>query len=263
MRDRPDIEIIDVTDEGTFDRLPVCADGRFDHRSCDYWEDEVRGVKSARPSWWQETPGPATAAAPGPADANPFVPARDRLDVLNPFAPNAIAAGLDPLGGDDLVATPAFNPFAPTPARDPHLGVSVPRKLRMLDRGRAVFGSYAKVLFLDSVPAAYAQFGPLSAYPRARHIRDLYPRLPQSPLPAVITCVATTAAARGRGLGRELVRAIAVDLAARGFAAIEAYPDLTLQADESSAASPGFWERCGFALAVADKRYPVMRIELD
>ena len=59
-----------------------------------------------------------------------------------------------------------------------------------------MFGSYAKVLLRDDEPAAYAQFGPLSAYPRAQRTRELYPRLPQSPLPAVITCIATTTAAR-------------------------------------------------------------------
>lgn len=125
-----------------------------------------------------------------------------------------------------------------------------------------MFGSYAKVLLHDSVPAAYIQFGPLSAYPRAQRIRDLYPRLPQSPLPAVITCVSTTPAARGRGFGYRLVEVVVGDLSARGFAAIEAYPDLTLGPSEASAASPGFWERCGFAAVVDDERYPVMRIEL-
>ena len=48
---------------------------------------------------------------------------------------------------------------------------------------------------------AYAQFGPLSAYPRALRLRELYPRLPQSPLPAVITCVAVAAEAPWAGLG--------------------------------------------------------------
>ena len=94
---------------------------------------------------------------------------------------------------------------------------------------------------------AYAQFGPLSAYPRAQQIRDLYPSLPSSPLPAVITCVATAVAARGVGLGAELVSAVTHDLASRGFAAAEAYPDLTLAVDEASAAHPRFWERCGFS----------------
>ena len=66
-----------------------------------------------------------------------------------------------------------------------------------------------------------------------------------------------------RALARALVEAIAADLAQRGFAAVEAYPDLTLDADEASAATPAFWERCGFELAVSDERYPVMRRELE
>ena len=57
-----------------------------------------------------------------------------------------------------------------------------------------MFGSYAKLLLVDDRPTAYAQFGPLSAYPRAQRVRELYPKLPSSPLPAVITCIATTPA---------------------------------------------------------------------
>ncbi len=48
MSSSDDIEILDVTDATTFDLLPPCADPRFDHRSCDYWEDEVHGSKAAR-----------------------------------------------------------------------------------------------------------------------------------------------------------------------------------------------------------------------
>ena len=174
-----------------------------------------------------------------------------------------MAGTLDPLAGDDLFATPSFNPFeaTPDPARTAHAGG--PRKLRLLDRGRTVFGSYAKVLLLDGQPAVYAQFGPLSAYPRAGQIRELYPRLPQSPPPAVITCVATAKVGRGQGLADELVGVICADLAGRGFAAVEAYPDLTLGADEASAAHPEFWIRCGFSQAADDERYPVMRRLLD
>ena len=40
-----------------------------------------------------------------------------------------------------------------------------PAKLQLLARGLGVVGSYAKVLLADEVPAVYAQFGPLSAYP--------------------------------------------------------------------------------------------------
>ena len=111
-------------------------------------------------------------------------------------------------------------------------------------------------------PAAYAQFGPLSAYPRALRTRDLYPQLPQAPLPAIITCVAVAATDRGRGLGARLVAAVCEDLAGRGFAAVEAYPEVGARADATSAATVAFWERAGFRVAVADERFPVVRREL-
>jgi ribosomal protein S18 acetylase RimI-like enzyme len=199
---------------------------------------------------------------------NPFAPSPDREPPFNPFAPAPGGPSADPraflvdAGADDAAATPTINPFLPASRPDRRLAADTPRKLRLLTRGLAVFGSYAKVLLLDGSPVAYAQFGPLSAYPRAQQIRDLYPRLPSSPLPAVITCVATTVAARGMGLGAELVSAVTSDLASRGFAAAEAYPDLTLGVDEASTAHPRFWARCGFSMAIDDERYPVMRIEL-
>ena len=67
------------------------------------------------------------------------------------------------------------NPFAPVRAARPTVGTNAPRKLVLLGRGLAIFGSYAKVLLVDDVSTAYAQFGPLSAYPRAQRLRDLYP----------------------------------------------------------------------------------------
>jgi len=250
-----DIEILDVTDTSTFGLLPPCVDPSFDHRSCDYWEDEVRGSKTARASWWQEGK-PAPRPKPRPVSDNPFAPPPRDSDDFNPFV-----VASDDAAGDDAAG---FNPFAPTPeVATTASGMGGPRKLRLLDRGHAVFGSYAKIALLRGEPACYAQFGPLSAYPRAQQVRELYPRLPQSPLPAVITCVATTDHARGLGLGRLLVEAIAHDLADRGFAAIEAYPDLTLDAAEASAASPAFWTACGFVEAAPDERFPVFRRELD
>jgi hypothetical protein len=258
------IRIVDVVDRSTF-RVPPCADGRFDHRSCDYWEDEVRGSKAARPAWWQaQAPGPPTTASrPSLAD-NPFAPpARDIAD--NPFASTGTGGLLDPFGpdpDDDDDDGPAENPFAPSrPAAAP-ADTATPRKLGQLLRGTGLFGSYAKVLEWQGEPAVYAQFGPLTAYPRAQRIRDLYPRLPQMPLPAVITCIATAAIARDRRLAQRLVAEVCDDLAGRGFSAVEAYPDLTLDADEASAATPGFWVTCGFAAAADDERFPVMRREL-
>lgn len=250
MNDDAAIEILDVTDVTVFDRLPPCADPRFDHRSCDYWEDGARGSKAARPAWWQPVK-PAPAPKPRARSDNPFAPAPQTDVAFNPFDPDAGDTG------------PAFNPFAPEPeVRSESSVPGAPTKLRLLDRGRVVFGSYAKVLTLGSEPVVYAQFGPLSAYPRAQRVRDLYPGLPSAPLPAVITCVAATIDARGRGLAGRLIEDVVRDLGGRGFSAIEAYPDLTLAPEEASAASPAFWETHGFRLAAADERFPVMRREL-
>lgn len=239
------IKIIDVGDEGSFGLIPPCADPRFDHRTCDYWEDADRGSKAERASWLAASP---VTRGPTPVLAD------------NPFAPPPREAAFNPFTPDD--DEPLDNPFAPKVVRERPLRQGVPRKLALLDRGRGVFGSYAKVLLVDDESVAYCQFGPLSAYPRALRLRDLYPQLPQSPLPAVITCIATTADARRAGHAQRLVQAVCDDLAARGFAAVEAYPDLTLSEDEASAARPGFWHELGFATAVDDERYPVMRREL-
>src|SRR5687768_13404614 len=240
------IKIIDVGDEGSFGLIPPCADPRFDHRTCDYWEDADRGSKASRAAWLEaRAPAPQRPAAL--AD-NPFAPA-PREPAFNPFA-------------EDTDDTDMDNPFAPKVVRERPLRDGVPRKLALLDRGRGVFGSYAKVLLVDDESVAYCQFGPLSAYPRALRLRDLYPQLPQSPLPAVITCISSTAEARRQGHARELVDEVCRDLAQRGFAAVEAYPDLTRPEDGTSAGRPGFWHTLGFVTAVDDERFPVVRREL-
>jgi ribosomal protein S18 acetylase RimI-like enzyme len=239
--------IVEVSDQDTFGLLPPCADARFDHRTCDYWEDADRGSKLHRPAWL-EAGAPERAAAPA-LDDNPFAPPARADATANPFLPAAAEAAAD-------------NPFAPQDRRQRPLRTGVPRKLALLDRGRGVFGSYAKVLLADDQPAAYCQFGPLSAYPRAGRLRELYPQLPEAPLPAVITCVASTADARRLGFARELVEDVCRDLAERGFAAVEAYPDLTRDENETSAGRPGFWHTLGFQTAVDDERFPVMRREL-
>ncbi len=252
--------MVDVADLSTFERIPPCADPRFDHRTCDYWEDPERGSKLARPTWLTVAP-PLSPARPS-LEGNPFAPTR-RGEAANPFAPASRAVELGLLLDDDAIEVPAVNPFVPTQRRERPLREGVPRKLALLDRGRGVFGSYAKVAFRDDRAVAYAQFGPLSAYPRAIRLRDLYPQLPQAPLPAVITCTATTLEGRRHGYGRALVLEVCRDLAGRGFAAVEAYPDLTRPEDDTSAGRPGFWTQCGFGVAVPDERFPVMRRDLD
>jgi hypothetical protein len=251
------IRIVDITDEEGLRRIPPCVDPGFDHRTCDYWEDDRRGSKAARLSWLE----PAPAPAPEPERPfNPFAPAPS-APAVNPFDPRAGQGAsrvlLDPFGDDD--AEPIDNPFAPQRDRGPAVAPDAPRKVHLLARGLAVFGSYAKILEEDGEPAAYCQFGPLSAYPRAQGVRDLYPKLPSSPLPAVITCISTTKAGRGRGLAKTLVLAVVDDLAGRGFSAVEAYPEPETDPDATSAANPAFWASCGFVLAIDDPRFPVVR----
>ena len=254
------ISIVDVTDESTFALLPPCADPTFDHRSCDFWEDADRGSKAIRLDWLEPRREPAPQPAPEAEAANPFLADLAERQA-NPFASPGARLGADNpfLSGSDA---PDDNPFAPRRAARPSVDAGAPPKLRLLGRGLAVAGSYAKVLLRDEVPAAYCQFGPLTAYPRAQRTRDLYPALPDSPLPAVITCIASTAEARGAGLARMLVEAVCEDLGGRGFAAVETYPELGARPDATSAATPAFWESVGFAVAAADERFPVMRREL-
>jgi ribosomal protein S18 acetylase RimI-like enzyme len=262
-----EIRIVDVVDLPSFELMPPCADPRFDHRTCDYWEDAGRGSKSARASWLRTRTSaePSAAANPfavGSGGDNPFAPRPMAAPAGNPFAPRADALAGNPFARRDDDA--AANPFL---ARSPAAAAAsvaddAPPKLRLLARGLTVFGAYAKVLEADGMPAAYCQYGPLTAYPRAQRLRDLYPALPQSPPPAVITCIATTADARDRGFAARLVENVCDDLAARGFVAVEAYPEVGADEDETSAATADFWVAARFSVAAADDRFPVLRREL-
>ena len=262
-----DLHTLDVTDEATFARLPPCADPGFDHRSCDYWEDDVRGSKAARLAWLTASAPPAAHGPSTGSAHNPFLADRgDTRSAANPFARGGAAGtgtGTAFLAGEDDEDDDApLNPFAPPPRAGPAVPGTAPRKLRLLGRGIGVAGTYAKILVRGDRTLAYCQFGPLTAYPRAQRTRDLYPQLPDAPLPAVITCISTVLDARGEGHGLRLVSAVCDDLASRGFAAVEAYPEIGPLPDATSGATPAFWEAAGFVRGVDDPRFPVMRREL-
>jgi hypothetical protein len=264
-------EIVDVGDEARFGLIPPCADPAFDHRTCDYWEDADHGSKASRPGWLRSGSGAAQPggrssgppanpfAPPHAANANPFVSAN--RSAANPFAVASSAPARNPFL-EDMDDSPEENPLAPRRPPRPAVAADAPRKLQLLGRGLGVFGTYAKLLLVDDEAAGYCQFGPLSAYPRALRLRDLYPQLPDAPLPAVITCIATTTTARRSGYALRLVDEVCRDLAGRGFAAVEAYPEARAREDATPAARPEFWLRAGFKLAVDDDRYPVVRREL-
>jgi ribosomal protein S18 acetylase RimI-like enzyme len=258
----PTLRFVDVTDASTFGLIPPCADPAFDHRTCDYWEDVQRGSRAARPAWLDAPAEPAPESSPS-APRNPFADPGGDDRPFNPFAPpSAAAPPRNPFAVDADDDPLADNPFAPSRPIRPKVEAGAPPKLRLLGRGLGVFGGYAKVALDGDAAVGYSQFGPLSAYPRAMHVRELYPSLPESPLPAVITCIATTAEARHRGIAVALVQAVCDDLAGRGFSAVEAYPERGRDPDATSAATPEFWIRCGFRIVADDERFPVVRREL-
>src|SRR5438093_1388675 len=250
------VRIVDVEDDASFGLVPPCANPAFDHRTCDYWEDAERGSKHAKSEGSAASVG---ITSPPARPANPFGEPNGGA-AFNPFALPSAGPSFNPFAPAN--DAPGENPFAPARPQRPTLAPDAPRKLALLARGRSVFGSYAKVLLVDDEPVAYTQFGPLSAYPRAARVRALYRQLPEAPLPAVITCIATTAAARHEGRAGTLVEAVCDDLAERGFAAVEVYPEESSDPDSTSAATPAFWRTVGFSLAVDDDRFPVLRREL-
>jgi hypothetical protein len=68
------VRVVDVLDSSGFSRIPPWADPRFDHRTCDSWEDADRGSESARSSWLEASP----TASPDATErrtppANPFL----------------------------------------------------------------------------------------------------------------------------------------------------------------------------------------------
>ncbi|MEI7901663.1 MAG: hypothetical protein WCK89_15530 [bacterium] len=63
--------IIDVVDAEAFGFVPPCADERFDHRTCDYWEDADRGSRARRESWLRPQGQPSAGSGPRPR-VDPF-----------------------------------------------------------------------------------------------------------------------------------------------------------------------------------------------
>ncbi len=140
-------------------------------------------------------------------------------------------------------------------------------KVGRLLAGVGVSGSYAMLAYgtdeAERRAIGYAQFGPLSAYPRAQSIRDRYPELPESPAPWVITCLQIVAHTTDRSeAGAALLDAVCRDLDGRGITAVEAYPE---RAGDPWIPSPGpaaVYEAAGFERAAGDERFPVYRREL-
>jgi hypothetical protein len=141
-------------------------------------------------------------------------------------------------------------------------------KLSRLMAGARLAGAYGMLAWRqdaagDRVAVGWAQFGPISAYPRAGVIRERYPELPDSPAPWVITCLQVAADGDDReSIARDLLGRVCDELDGRGINAVEAYPE---RADDPWLHSPGpasVYEAVSFEHVAGDDRYPVMRREL-
>ena len=112
------------------------------------------------------------------------------------------------------------------------------RRRRLVRQGpvaRRRAGGLLPVRAADGVPARAANPGPL-------------PGPPDSPLPAVITCIATTAGARPRDWPTPRRCRLRRPRGARVRGGRD-YPETGAAADTTSAATPAFWESLGFARA--------------
>lgn len=113
----------------------------------------------------------------------------------------------------------------------------------------------------------FAQFGPLSAYPRAQAIRERYPQLPESPPPWVITCLQVPAHAgdgpHRESIGAALLIAVCDELDGRGIIAVEAYPEVVADAWRPSPGPASAYAAAGFERAAGDEHFPVLRRELS
>ena len=194
------IRIVDVTDAATFGLLPPCADPSFDHRTCDYWEDADRGSKAHRTSWLRtgEGPGPE-APRRGRPPSNPFLADLEARDD-NPFALKR-AAPVNPFVLDDE------DDGAGRQSRSRRQGLASVRRPRRRAEARPARPRPGGLRELrqgaapgrrgrrgEERPVAYAQFGPLSAYPR----RSAPPR----PVPAAPPGAAPRGDHVRRGHGR-------------------------------------------------------------
>ena len=141
-------------------------------------------------------------------------------------------------------------------------------KLSRLLAGRRLAGSYGMLAWRtdaagDRIACGWAQFGPISAYPRAQVIRERYPSLPDSPAPWVVTCLQVPAETPDREqVAAALLAAVCDELDRRGIIAVEAYPEGVTDPWSLPPGPASVYEVTGFARAAGEERFPAYRREL-
>jgi len=142
-------------------------------------------------------------------------------------------------------------------------------KLSRLLAGTRLAGAYGMLAWSvddagERVAVGWAQFGPISSYPRAQIIRERYPTLPDSPAPWVVTCLQVVQETADReGVAAALLSAVCDELDRRGIIAVEGYPEGVADPWSLSPGPASVYEATGFARAAGEDRYPVYRRELE
>lgn len=119
------------------------------------------------------------------------------------------------------------------------------------------WGSCGRIIYVDGVPAGYAIYAPPAAVPRAAS----FPTAPVSTDAVLLTALKVTTEFEEGGLGRVLVQNVAKDLTRRGVKAVEAFGDLTGEAD-GCVIPAGFLQQVGFKTVRQHPKWPRMRLEL-
>jgi len=142
-------------------------------------------------------------------------------------------------------------------------------KLSRLMAGARLAGAYGMLAWRmdaagDRVAVGWAQFGPISRYPRAQVIRERYPSLPDSPAPWVVTCLQVVPGTADReGVAAELLAAVCEELDRRGITAVEAYPEGVANPWAVSPGPAAVYEAAGFKHAAGEEHFPAYRRELE
>ncbi|MEB3370723.1 GNAT family N-acetyltransferase [Saccharopolyspora mangrovi] len=119
------------------------------------------------------------------------------------------------------------------------------------------WGSCGRIVYVDGVPAGYAIYAPPAAVPRAAS----FPTAPVSADAVLLTALKVIPEFEEGGLGRVLVQNVAKDLTRRGVKAVEAFGDLTGEAD-GCVIPAGFLQQVGFKTVRQHPKWPRMRLEL-
>lgn len=119
------------------------------------------------------------------------------------------------------------------------------------------WGRCGKLVIEGGESVAMAQYAPATLFPRLIHFPAA--AATSSDAAYLAYCFAEEGH-RGRGLGTELVRAVARDVVERGYEALEAIGDR--EWDGSWVLPAPFLVSNGFTVVREDPRYPLMRLDL-